>query len=940
MDPLSALGVASNILAVIDFAWTVLTEARTIHHSSSGLNGEAEFVDRLIEDVVKLDEDVPSLVGVSEELQILLAESKNITALLQKALQSLKGRGNRSKWRSFLSALKHTWGKDRVQELTNKLGSLQAQVTRHIQVATHKEVTAGVTAISHAIAQIDATNIRLDIKIREDFHELQANLLQAIEEATRSGRDIATSINGLLDQNDTHGSNRSEALTKLADIRNLEAATREISQSFDTARTRVDKEILDQLYFSAYPARHRKIEDAHANTFQWALEQQSGETRLREWLESGNVPLRQQRHVELSWKMGWKKKLIMAKFYFWIAGSALQKSQEGLLRSLLFEILRECPELMPVVRSAISALPDRDQPDALQHIQNLLILYQRIVTQEIPLKFCFFVDGLDEFQEQGRDHSDLIKILKQLELSSDVKMCVSSRPWTVFVDTFGSSPKWTLKLEDLTRDDIRRYVSDKINEHPQFNTLTRMNTEYRQVVDAVVHRAQGVFLWVYLVVRKLLEGLTYHDSVSTLYQRLQEFPLDLESFFQHLIDSIEPIYRRYMVRYFKIATISHEPLLAMVYSYLDDFDENPAFAMTIAQSDLDSEQTRLRQDQLRRRLDGRSRGLLELVSCQHGGLSEEFFAYRVDFIHRTVRDFLHQSADIQSLLQHKTGSESFLLGTCHAILAVVKTCGPDTITGDFCYLIGVVYDLFFFTFEFLAENPGSEAAVEPILEAAETSYRSKSSQTRVRYEPFLFIGLAARIEFFAYVQKKLAANPNMLQEARGRDSGTRSRPALDFALDQDHFYGHPIERFAHPIPTRTITQLLEAGADPNESCKHKTVWRRFLEPQHKPWTSDKERMLELLRVLLLHGADLNEPVSPRHSYHNGGLDGKLVTAETLVNELLTPQVANQLYQEVRQTSDQTKARRSIRNPKPKGRWYQNIFRRSHDVNRKTTGVLD
>lgn len=130
------MGVASSILAVVDFGWTLLTEARSIHKSSSGLGGEAEFVDHLVRDVAILDARLPSLVNVSGELQRLLGESKRITDLLQKALEALKARGNRSKWNSTLSALKQAWGRDEVKDLTGRLSRLQVQVTGHIQRAT------------------------------------------------------------------------------------------------------------------------------------------------------------------------------------------------------------------------------------------------------------------------------------------------------------------------------------------------------------------------------------------------------------------------------------------------------------------------------------------------------------------------------------------------------------------------------------------------------------------------------------------------------------------------------------------------------------------------------------------------------------------------------------------------------------------------------------
>ena len=41
--------------------------------------------------------------------------------------------------------------------------------------------------------------------------------------------------------------------------------------------------------------------------------------------------------------------LVTASFFFWNAGTVMQKSQEGLLQSLLYQILRKCPLLAPIV---------------------------------------------------------------------------------------------------------------------------------------------------------------------------------------------------------------------------------------------------------------------------------------------------------------------------------------------------------------------------------------------------------------------------------------------------------------------------------------------------------------------------------------------------------------------------------------------------------------
>lgn len=45
-----------------------------------------------------------------------------------------------------------------------------------------------------------------------------------------------------------------------------------------------------------------------------------------------------------------------------------------------------------------------------------------------------------------------------------------------------------------------------------------------QVFEEITNQAQGVFLWVYLVVRQLKEGLTNFNSVRDLGKRLENMP--------------------------------------------------------------------------------------------------------------------------------------------------------------------------------------------------------------------------------------------------------------------------------------------------------------------------------------------------------------------------------------------------------------------------------
>jgi hypothetical protein len=147
-------------------------------------------------------------------------------------------------------------------------------------------------------------------------------------------------------------------------------------------------------------------------------------------------------------------------------------------------------------------------------------------------KLFFLIDGLDEYEGV---HAQLIEFVYGL-LVPNVKVCVSSRPWNVFEDAFGSRP--SLRLEDLTFSDIQHYVTSKLSANLGFQSLQAYDKKSTdQLLNNVTARASGVFLWVVLVTQSLLEGLTDGEHLSELHKRLNSLPVELESLFWKILGS-------------------------------------------------------------------------------------------------------------------------------------------------------------------------------------------------------------------------------------------------------------------------------------------------------------------------------------------------------------------------------------------------------------------
>lgn len=220
-------------------------------------------------------------------------------------------------------------------------------------------------------------------------------------------------------------------------------------------------------------------------------------------------------------------------------------------------------------------------------------------------QFVFFIDGLDEFQG---DHADLVDYIRRLSEYSNTKLCVSSRPWNVFEDTFGSTP--SLKVEDLTYPDLIRFVETSFTNSQGYAELRAENEAGAEaLMHAVASKASGGFLWVGLVVKSLLAGLRDGEKLSRLYDRLDSLPPDLEDLFHKMLSQISDDDRKEASRLFQLVRAAREPLTVITLAWADEDD--PKFAVDRAIEPLPAREKDAKSRRMRRRLKGYCRGLSE-----------------------------------------------------------------------------------------------------------------------------------------------------------------------------------------------------------------------------------------------------------------------------------------------------------------------------------------
>ena len=239
----------------------------------------------------------------------------------------------------------------------------------------------------------------------------------------------------------------------------------------------------------------------------------------------------------------------------------------------------------------------------LQELLEALRLFREYGTTSN--KFCFFIDGLDEYE---RDHQMLIDFVKELVHSPNVKLCISSRPWNVFEAAFGHNSMRKVYVQDLNERDILLYVRDKLEVRFDFQERKGRDARFDEIIVELVNKAQGVFLWVHLVVRSLIEGLQNCDRIVDLQRRLRDFPSDLEQYFQHIFNSLDSIYQAQMARAFHVSLATSRPMALLNYWFLDVEEEDPQFALKYEIRSLSEAETQSRNLEVRKRLNGHCKG--------------------------------------------------------------------------------------------------------------------------------------------------------------------------------------------------------------------------------------------------------------------------------------------------------------------------------------------
>ncbi|KAJ9664532.1 hypothetical protein H2198_000183 [Neophaeococcomyces mojaviensis] len=339
----------------------------------------------------------------------------------------------------------------------------------------------------------------------------------------------------------------------------------------------------------------------------------SGKSTLMKYLSRSNVTRDKLPKHPSSW-------IVIDFFFDFRLAGKTANSPEGLLRSLLHQIVKSVPEVGESLRANLDATIESSLESLKHAFEQALNLTKR--------RFLVLVDGLDEYTGK---YGPLLKFLLSLKRCQHVKLCFASRPEPVIRDMLEGIPR--IAMSDHNVRGIEKYINIAVEEfQPQLDALLLPN-----IKELILQRADGVFLWVHLTLDEILEACIEGATPEELHQKLDILPTEIEQLYQRILDRM-PLSRKYeAATIFAMISVVNKPMTLNLLRHTMYFMAHELGIMYLPLHIIDGKH-------FERRLHGTMRGLIDLVpSSGEEDLDGVPKSFNVRLVHETLRSYFRQS---------------------------------------------------------------------------------------------------------------------------------------------------------------------------------------------------------------------------------------------------------------------------------------------------------
>ena len=616
------------------------------------------------------------------------------------------------------------------------------------------------------------------------------------------------------------------------------------------------KRIVDALHFDGMDMRRATIKLAHGSTCRWFFDS----AEYRTWRDGALL----EQHHGFLWmrgKPGAGKSTLMKlavkhadehfpdgkkiSFFFNAKSAPLEKSMEGMYRSLLHQLLTQCAWLE-------EGLDERAFKQPVWPLELLEECFRDCVLRLGSEKLICHIDALDECEEADvRNMIAFFEDLGSMAVSSSVSMHVffASRHYPHI--SIAKCVHMVLDKLKGHQEDIRTYV---------LNNLKALEYDVRnEFAREIRRRACDVFLWVVVVVG-LLKRESDRGRTHNLRAQLDAIPDGLHHLFEDAILQRGSRDNQHLLTILSWILFARYPLTPLQL-YHGVLYANSNTTGTAVFEDKPSH------NQINRFILNTSKGLAEIT------ISDPTDEGRVQFIHETVREYLLNGgmARLEGLsckdpigMSHDMLKKScldyiLLAGKTRPELLSSKESTPDSdLQRNLC-------DMF----------PLLTYALRQVVNHAELAQKHGVSQKSfVEAFPLRLVlslwvivrGLERTGPSFSRTTTKtyifaLSGAIDLLRlELNGTDARSGARPSLDSTTDRSDRahasdqgeWGHPLHAAISVHAFACVKLLLDHGFDPNARALLST-FSTALETAIRHLTND----MSIIKLLLQKGANPN-----------------------------------------------------------------------------------
>ncbi|KAF9774000.1 hypothetical protein IL306_008073 [Fusarium sp. DS 682] len=397
------------------------------------------------------------------------------------------------------------------------------------------------------------------------------------------------------------------------------------------------------LYSTDFDARPGTVHDPDSSTYQWLEEDES----YIGWESSGVSSLLLIQGKPGSGKSTLAKRIVnaiknstdlersmVAYFFYSYRGGRKETSHTVMMQSILYQLLSKEPEFFPAFRERYRARRKSDGNAVCWRLEDLVDIFGALSDMERDGKIFVILDAMDE-----SDNEDLPVILRTM-----VSICSPKSSGLLFKGVITTRPlrrkaagldldtltAYSLIMENKNRSDINKVVDEQIKTILQAVRSTDDELDLAVldgIKDYIKEHAEGVFLWVDLILREFKSLSDEGFSKSQLHQLKTMLPPKLTDVYGQITERLAKNQPREIKQGRKLLQLAAFSLERLRLEEIRDAIIIPSYL----------EEHRFVPDA--RILDDRVIGLERRIKVVCGDLLENRRPF-VQLIHESVRDFL------------------------------------------------------------------------------------------------------------------------------------------------------------------------------------------------------------------------------------------------------------------------------------------------------------